>query len=50
MKVYIDFFRYGCPAHGGYAIGINRFIAKLLGLSTIKEATFIFRGPNRIMP
>ncbi len=50
MKGYIDFFRYGCPAHGGYAIGINRFVAKLLGLSTIKEATFIFRGPNRIMP
>lgn len=50
MKGYVDFFRYGCPAHGGYAIGINRFVAKLLGLPNIKEATFIFRGPNRIMP
>ena len=50
MKGYVDFFRYGCPAHGGYAIGINRFMAKLLGLPNIKEATFIFRGPNRIMP
>lgn len=50
MKGYVDFFRYGCPAHGGYAIGINRFVAKLLGLPNIKEATFLFRGPNRIMP
>lgn len=50
MKGYVDFFRYGCPAHGGYAIGLNRFVAKLLGLPNIKEATYIFRGPNRIMP
>lgn len=50
MQFYIDFFKYGCPAHGGYAIGIARLIAKLLNLPNIKESTFLFRGPNRIMP
>ncbi|MBQ0017447.1 MAG: aspartate--tRNA(Asn) ligase [Clostridiales bacterium] len=50
MQGYIDFFKYGCPPHGGYAIGMARFITKLLGLSSIKEATFLFRGPNRLLP
>lgn len=50
MQFYIDFFRYGCPPHGGFAIGMARFIAKLLGLASIKEATFLFRGPNRLLP
>lgn len=50
MQDYINFFRYGCPAHGGFAIGLARFVAKLLNLSSIKEATFLFRGPNRILP
>lgn len=50
MSNYIDFFRYGCPPHGGYAIGLARFLAKLLNLSSVKEATFLFRGPNRLLP
>lgn len=50
MQDYIDFFKYGCPPHGGFAIGLARFVAKLLNLSSIKEATFLFRGPNRILP
>ncbi|MBQ7307856.1 MAG: aspartate--tRNA(Asn) ligase [Clostridia bacterium] len=50
MQFYIDFFRYGCPAHGGFAIGMARLVAKLLNLSSIKESTFIFRGPTRLLP
>ena len=50
MQFYIDFFRYGCPPHGGFAIGLARLIAKLLNLSSIKESTFIFRGPTRLLP
>lgn len=50
LKDYIEFFRYGCPPHGGYAIGTARLIAKLLNLSSIKESTFLFRGPNRLNP
>ena len=34
----------------GFAIGMARLIAKLLGLPNIKESTFIFRGPHNILP
>lgn len=49
VKFYLQFFKYGCPPHGGFAIGVDRLTMLLLGL-TIKEAQFLFRGPNRINP
>lgn len=49
VKFYLQFFRYGCPPHGGFAIGVDRLTMLLLGL-TIKEAQFLFRGPNRLAP
>lgn len=49
VKFYMDFFRYGCPPHGGFGIGVDRLTMLLLGL-TIKDAMFIFRGPNRLTP
>ena len=50
MSDYLDFFKYGCPPHGGIGLGIDRLIAKLLGLASIKESIFLFRGPSRIKP
>ena len=50
MEDYIAFFKYGCPPHGGFAIGIARLLAKMLNLPSIKEASFLFRGPNRLNP
>ena len=49
VKFYLEFFKYGCPPHGGFAIGVDRLTMLLLGL-TIKNAQFIFRGPNRLNP
>ena len=49
VKFYMDFFRYGCPPHGGFGLGVDRLTMLLLGLS-IKEVMFLFRGPNRITP
>ena len=49
VKFYLEFFKYGCPSHGGFGLGIDRLTMLLLGL-TIKEAMFIFRGPNRLTP
>ena len=49
VKFYMDFFRYGCPPHGGFGLGVDRLTMLLLGLS-IKEVEFLFRGPNRIEP
>ena len=49
VQFYMEFFRYGCPPHGGFGLGVDRLTMLLLGLS-IKETEFLFRGPNRIEP
>ena len=49
VKFYLEFFKYGCPPHGGVGLGIDRLTMLFLGLS-IKEAEFLFRGPNRLTP
>jgi len=49
VKFYLEFFKYGCPPHGGFGLGVDRLTMLLLGLN-IKEAMFIFRGPNRLNP
>ena len=50
VEFYLQFFRYGCPPHGGFAIGIDRFTMLLLGIPSLKEEMFIFRGPSRLEP
>ena len=50
VKFYLEFFKYGCPPHGGFAIGVDRLTMLLLEISSIKEAMFLFRGPNRLNP
>lgn len=47
---YINFFKYGCPPHGGFGIGMDRLTMLLLDVPTIKEAMFVFRGPDRLNP
>ena len=49
VKFYLEFFKYGCPPHGGFGIGIDRLTMLFLGLS-IKEVQFLFRGSNRLTP
>ena len=50
VKFYLDFFKYGCPPHGGFAIGVDRLTMLLLNVPTIKVGMFIFRGPTRLNP
>lgn len=50
VEFYLKFFKYGCPPHGGFAIGIDRLTMLLLGIPSLKEEMFIFRGPNRLEP
>lgn len=50
VKFYLEFFKYGIPPHGGFAIGVDRLIMLLLNISTIKDTMFLFRGPDRLTP
>ena len=50
VEFYLQFFKYGCPPHGGFGIGLDRLTMLLLGLSSLKETQFLFRGPNRLNP
>ena len=50
VEFYLQFFKYGCPPHGGFGIGLDRLTMLLLGLPSLKETQFIFRGPNRLNP
>ncbi|MCD7738083.1 MAG: aspartate--tRNA(Asn) ligase [Lachnospiraceae bacterium] len=49
IKFYLEFFKYGCPPHGGFGLGVDRMTMLLLDLG-IKDAMFLFRGPNRLTP
>jgi len=50
VRWYLDCFRYGCPPHGGFGLGLGRLVMALLDLDSIRDATFLFRGPNRLTP
>lgn len=50
IQFYLDFFKYGCPSHGGLGFGLSRFMMVLLGITNVRESTFIFRGPTRLNP
>jgi aspartyl/asparaginyl-tRNA synthetase len=44
------FFRYGVPPHGGFGMGLARVLMLMLGQDSIREVTFLFRGPTRLAP
>jgi aspartyl-tRNA synthetase len=48
LEEYFEYFEYGCPPHGGFAIGTERFLMKLLELDSVLEATYLPNTPNRI--
>ena len=50
VEFYMEFFKYGCPPHGGFAIGVDRLTMLLLELPSLKEEMFLFRGPSRLTP
>jgi len=50
LKDYLNFFRWGCPNHGGVGIGPDRIVMKMLNLSSIKEVRFLPRDVKRLTP
>ena len=49
VKFYLEFFKYGCPPHGGFGLGIDRLTMLFCGMP-ITAVQFLFRGPNRLTP
>lgn len=47
---YCTIFKYGCPPHGGFAIGLERITQKILGLQNVKEASLFPRDRKRVRP
>jgi nondiscriminating aspartyl-tRNA synthetase len=47
---YLQAFRYGMPPHGGFAIGLERFVARLLGLPNVRQAALFPRDLHRLTP
>ena len=50
LDFYFDFVRYGVPPHGGFGMGLARVLMLMLGESSIREVTYLFRGPTRLAP
>jgi nondiscriminating aspartyl-tRNA synthetase len=47
---YLEVFRLGMPPHGGFAIGLERFLMQVLELENIRLATLFPRDLTRLAP
>lgn len=47
---YLKAFRHGMPPHGGFAIGLERWMARLLQVANVREVTLFPRDLNRLVP
>lgn len=48
LEEYFEYFKYGCPPHGGFAIGTERLLMKMLDYRSVLEATYLPNTPNRL--
>ena len=47
---YLDAFTHGMPPHGGFAIGLERWTARLVGADNVRETTLFPRDLHRLAP
>jgi nondiscriminating aspartyl-tRNA synthetase len=47
---YLEAFRFGMPPHGGFAIGLERFVMLMVGLGNLREASLFPRDIHRLSP
>jgi nondiscriminating aspartyl-tRNA synthetase len=47
---YLEVFRHGMPPHGGFAIGLERWVARVVGADNIRETTLFPRDLHRLAP
>jgi len=47
---YLEAFRHGMPPHGGFAIGLERWTAQVVGVPNVRQVTLFPRDINRLTP
>lgn len=47
---YLNFFKFGCPPHGGFGFGLARLTMTLLGIQNIRDVALVARDPGRLRP
>ena len=47
---YLEAFKHGMPPHGGFAIGLERWVARLIEAPNIRETTLFPRDLTRLSP
>jgi aspartyl/asparaginyl-tRNA synthetase len=50
IKDYLNFFKYGCPPHGGFGLSPTRMLMLLLNIKNVREVTFLPRDTERLNP
>lgn len=50
LDFYFNFFKYGCPPHGGLGLSPTRLLLKILDMNNVREVTYVYRGPKRLTP
>lgn len=50
ISSYTNFFKHGCPPHGGCGFGLTRMLMNLTEMPNVREVTLVYRGPNRLSP
>jgi len=50
FEFYLNAFAYGMPPHGGWGLGVERMVQKMLGLNNIRETILFPRDRNRLVP
>lgn len=50
VEWFTQFFQYGVPPHGGFAIGIERLTMSLLNIENVRDCVLFPRDPERLVP
>ena len=47
---YLEAFKHGMPPHGGFGMGLERWVARLVGAGNVRETTLFPRDMQRLTP
>jgi nondiscriminating aspartyl-tRNA synthetase len=50
LQGYLEAFRHGMPPHGGFAIGLERWVTRIAGADNVREVTLFPRDTTRLAP